>query len=146
MFKIVTALALQFYRRTDAPERPIFVAPPCQSDIKRTLRAAAPQPDQTRTALFSRGFRLPAQNAFDPNGERPVSAADRLWFRNGGRTVPIARPSQRPSIENLRRIKSDAFFTNFRRINLNANTGDLWMAASQEPIARHQAQRIKTDG
>jgi hypothetical protein len=50
------------------------------------------------------------------------------------------------SIENLRRIKSDAFFTNFRRINLNANTGDLLMAASQEPIARHQAQRIKTDG
>jgi hypothetical protein len=39
MFKTVTALALGLARQTDAPERLLIVASPCQSDIKRTLRA-----------------------------------------------------------------------------------------------------------
>jgi Family of unknown function (DUF5330) len=36
-----------------------------------------------------------------------------------------------PSIENLHRIDSFEFFTNFRRFNLNANTSDLSTAGSQ---------------
>jgi Family of unknown function (DUF5330) len=36
-----------------------------------------------------------------------------------------------PSIENLHRIDSFGFFTNFRRFNLNANTSDLSTAGSQ---------------
>src|ERR1700760_2406949 len=85
MFKIVTALALRFFRRTDAPERPLVVAPPCQSDIKRTLRAPGRRPGETRGTLFSRGFLAAAKNPFDPNGERPVSGTGALWFRNSGR-------------------------------------------------------------
>src|ERR1700731_4693598 len=44
-----------------------------------------------------------------------------------------------PSIENLHRIKSVGFFTNFRRLNLNANTCDLSTAVSQGQIARTTA-------
>src|ERR1700731_3297679 len=43
MVKTVTAPALRLVRRTDAPERPLIVAPPCQSEIKRTLRRARRQ-------------------------------------------------------------------------------------------------------
>src|SRR5258706_3203133 len=55
--------------------------------------------------------------------------------------APGAAVSRRtaPSIENLHRIKSIGFFTNFRRIKLNANTCDLSTAVSQERIARSTA-------
>jgi len=51
MVKIVTALALRLDRQKDAPERPL-IAPPCQSEIKRTLRPAIP-PSKT---VSWRGF------------------------------------------------------------------------------------------
>ena len=38
ILKTVTAFALRLNRQTDGPERPLMVDPPCQSDIKRTLR------------------------------------------------------------------------------------------------------------
>src|SRR5687767_7949818 len=39
ILKTVTALALRLVRQTDAPERPHYpCAPPCQSELKRTLR------------------------------------------------------------------------------------------------------------
>ena len=41
-----------------------------------------------------------------------------------------------PSIENLRRIQFTAFFANFRRINLNANTCDVPKAVSLEGVRR----------
>jgi hypothetical protein len=41
-----------------------------------------------------------------------------------------------PSIENLHRIKSIAFSSNFRRFNLNANTCDLSTAVNQAMIAK----------
>src|SRR3984893_18482330 len=47
-----------------------------------------------------------------------------------------------PSIENLHRIKSFGFFTNFRRFKLDANTCDLSTAVSQEPL-REQPQRLR---
>ena len=80
ILKTVTALALRLVRRTDAPERPLIVAPPCQSEIKRTLRRGG-RPANT---MHSRGFRGPARRSFNADGERQVSSRDRLWFRNGG--------------------------------------------------------------
>src|ERR1700760_3898413 len=91
--------------------------------------------------LFSRGFLNLTCLAFDSNGERPVSGTGPLWFRKCGRVEAPFRQRRHASIENLRRIESNAFFTNFRRINLNANTGDLSTAASNGTIARDQAQR-----
>jgi hypothetical protein len=52
MLKIVTALALRLDRQKDAPKRPLIVTPPCQSEIKRTLRHAVPQ----SKTVCSRGF------------------------------------------------------------------------------------------
>src|SRR5665213_1660579 len=40
----------------------------------------------------------------------------------------------KPSIENLHRIKTSGFFANFRIFNLNANTCDLSTAVSQERL------------
>jgi hypothetical protein len=45
-------------------------------------------------------------------------------------------PERPPSIENLHRIKSIAFSSNFRRFNLNANTCDLSTAVNQVLIAK----------
>ena len=41
IFKMVTVLAFRLARQLDAPQRPFIVAPPCQSDIKRTLKRPA---------------------------------------------------------------------------------------------------------
>ena len=54
ILKTVTALALRLVRQTDAPERPLF-APPCQSEIKRTLKR---RERQTNTVHW-RGFHAP---------------------------------------------------------------------------------------
>jgi hypothetical protein len=51
----------------------------------------------------------------------------------------------RPSIENLRRIESLEFSTNFRRIYLNANTCDLSKADSQEQSCGFHRNRTKKD-
>src|ERR1700731_938245 len=51
---------------------------------------------------------------------------------------------ERPgSIENLHRIKSVGFFTNFRRFKFNANTWDLSRTVSQGLIARSTATVAK---
>src|ERR1700694_4353383 len=85
--------------------------------------------------------------SFDGDGERRVSRADRIWFRNGGCALAARAFAEKPaSIENLHRIKSIGFFANFRRFNLNANTCDLSTTVSQEPIARSTATEPKTDG
>src|SRR6185312_5077642 len=65
MFNTVTALALRLVRQTDAPERPLVVAAPCQSEIKRTLRRAERQPK----TLCSQGFRTRREGAIDADGE-----------------------------------------------------------------------------
>jgi hypothetical protein len=38
-----------------------------------------------RNTLFTQGFSGAAHRGFDPNGERQVSEASALWFRNRGR-------------------------------------------------------------
>src|SRR5450755_2806030 len=122
IFKIVTALALRLDRQKDAPERPLIVTPPCQSEIKRTLRYAVPQAKTAR----SPGFHTPRDGSFGADGERRVSTTRPVWFRNGGctqaRPFDYGKPS---SIKNLRRIKSIGFFTHFPRFDLDANTCDL---------------------
>jgi hypothetical protein len=65
---------------TDAPERPLIVAAPCQSEIKRTLKAQAPAINNARRRSFGARNDVP----FDADGERKVSGTDRVWFRNGG--------------------------------------------------------------
>jgi hypothetical protein len=67
-------------RGKDAPERRLIVAPPCQSEIKRTLRrAGAIAEDGIFTARGRRWHR-----SINANGERRVSGVEPLWFRNGG--------------------------------------------------------------
>ena len=60
---------------------PFIVVPPCQSDIKLTLKRQSPPP-KTVTSL---GFLPGSADAFGANGEWRVSGATALWFRNGGR-------------------------------------------------------------
>src|SRR6478609_4930458 len=52
ILKTVTGLALRLIRREDAPERLLIVEPPCQSDLKRTLRQRGAPPD----TVSSQGF------------------------------------------------------------------------------------------
>jgi hypothetical protein len=59
---------------------PIIVAPPCQSEIKRTLRHTG----SSLGTLRSQAFREPQNGPFDADGERRVSRTGRIWFRNGG--------------------------------------------------------------
>ena len=114
-------------RRAGTP--PLSLRPPCQSEIKRTLRRGEVAPAKTAS---SRGFSRRARRSFDADGERRVSRAQPVWFRNGGRRPRFAPfRGKPPSIENLHRIKSCGFFANFRRFNLNANTCDLSTAVSQ---------------
>ena len=56
ILKILTALALRLVRQTDAPERPHYAyPPPCQSELKRTLRRGR-APTNT---VHSREFHVP---------------------------------------------------------------------------------------
>jgi hypothetical protein len=48
--------------------------------------------------------------------------AEPVWFRNGGWPAMTLTIAQSASIENLRRIKSFGFFTNFPRFSFNADT------------------------
>src|ERR1700694_1951745 len=47
------------------------------------------------------------------------------WWMEAADPCFCGKCGKPPSIENLRRIDWFEFFTNFRRFNLNANTGDL---------------------
>jgi hypothetical protein len=51
--------------------------------------------------------------------------AQPVWFRNGGCTAATFTISLMASIENLRRIKSFGFFTNFLRFSFNRDTWGL---------------------
>ena len=113
-----------------------IVAPPCQSEIKRTLRRAG---RHSKTA-FCRGFRMPRKvhsmqmvNAGFPErtgyGFEMVDAPER--------TDSPAIPA---SIKNLRRIKSIWFSSNFPRFKPNANTCDLSTPVSPDPIAGSTAR------
>jgi hypothetical protein len=76
--------------------------------------------------------------SFNANGERQVSGAINLWFRNGGHAGrPPRFPVFRPSIENLRRIEPFGFSANFRRFYLNANTCGLSTTVNQEKTCGH---------
>src|SRR6516162_4259868 len=76
----ITALAPRYARRSDPPERPLVVVPPCQSDIKRTLRRAG----SVENAVYHWAFRV-APGAHSPlmvNRRFPFEICS--WFRNGG--------------------------------------------------------------
>ena len=76
-------------------KRPLIVAPPCQSEIKRTLRRAR---RQSKT-VCSRGVHMPRTGLFGADGERRVSGTSPAWFRKGGR-------GRRPAFtENLHQSK-----------------------------------------
>src|SRR5260370_31787863 len=109
-----------------------IVAPACQSEIKRTLRRAG----RSSKTVASREFRA----AHQLHSTRMVNVGFPAQARYGFEmvdTLGAAKPGQNPSsIENLHRIKSVGFFANFRTFKFNANTCDLSMAVSQEPIAR----------
>lgn len=127
MFNTVTVPALRPVRRTDAPQRPLMVAPTCQSDIKRTLRRCS----RRRKTAPRPGFCRARVASFNSDGERRVSGTDPIWFRKGGRCTCGFIKATPPSIENLRRIESFGLLAMFRRIELNANTCDLSTAASK---------------
>src|SRR5260370_42494254 len=66
------------------------------------------------------------------------------WMRAGH---PLSFCGKPASIENLHRIQSLGFSTNFRRFNLNANTCDLSTAVSPEPVAKSpQRERKRRPG
>ena len=66
--------------RSTRRNAPFIVAPPCQSEIKRTLRRRC---RRSKTVCL-RDFRRWRDGSFDPDGEHRVSSADFVWFRNGG--------------------------------------------------------------
>src|SRR5829696_8295171 len=129
ILKILTALALRLARQTDAPERPHYAyPPPCQSELKRTLRRGR-APTNT---VHSREFHVP----HDVHSTRMVNDRFRAASVYGFELVD-ARAARNfapwwPSIENLRRIESLQFSANFCRLYLNGNTSDLSTTVSQE--------------
>jgi hypothetical protein len=89
-------------------------------------------------AGFCAGFRRP----FNGDGERQVSA------RGYGFEMVDARGHEHfaariASIENLHRIKSGGFFTNFRPFNFNANTSSLSTPVSNMRIADQPQKKSK---
>jgi hypothetical protein len=60
---------------------PFIFDPPCQSELKRTLRRG----DRPAITAYSQGFNPLRGGSFDADGERQVSSPIDLWFRNGGR-------------------------------------------------------------
>src|SRR5450755_1186407 len=80
IFKTATALAPQLFVKQTRRNAPFIVAPPCQSEIKRTLR----RPGLRSKTRSLRGFCRSKDGSFSADGERRVSRTDRVWFRNGG--------------------------------------------------------------
>jgi hypothetical protein len=87
MVKTVTALALRLVRK-DAPERPLYWRPPCQSEIKRTLRGALAggESGYVRWAFAGRARVHSMQMVNVGFPERT-----QVWFRNGGRVESTAK-------------------------------------------------------
>ena len=53
ILKTITALALRLVRQTDAPETPpLSLRPPCQSELKRTLRRGGPPANAVHSQAF----------------------------------------------------------------------------------------------
>ena len=140
IFKTVTAFALRLFVEQTRRNAPFIVAPPCQSEIKRTLR----RPGRGQRPRSLRGFAGPGTAHSVQMVNVGFPDRDRVWFRNGGRGPHRSRKP--PSIENLHRIKSVGFFANFRRFNLNANTCDLSTAVSQDRLREINRNGIKKDG
>jgi hypothetical protein len=65
-----------------APERTLVVAPPCQSEIKLTLKPGLGLVKERMPTPVSHT----AAASFRADGERQVSGILRLWFPNGART------------------------------------------------------------
>jgi hypothetical protein len=78
--------------------------------------------------MYSLGFSHPMRMAFGADGEWAVSAARRLWFRNGGRGIRKATRAVNRKFTATRRSRD--FSAKSRRIKLNAMTGDLSRSAT----------------
>jgi hypothetical protein len=85
----------------DAPERPHFVGPTCQSELKRTLRQPRSGSETTRADA-----RFPQSgSAFGADGERKVSIARAGGFDKKDGTTGAKAAVNAASIENLHRIE-----------------------------------------
>ena len=138
MFNTVTVPALRPVRRTDAPERPLIVAPTCQSEIKRTLRRRS----RRRKTAPSAGV----LRARSPHSIRMVNArfpGRPVWFRNGGRAQCGSSRRRPPSIENLRRIESFGLLAIFGELSSMQTLAIYRPSARQRPKARNQRGRTK---
>ena len=144
ILKTVTALALRLVRQTDAPERPLYrCAPPCQSEIKRTLRRGG----AAANTAHSRGFHAPR----DVHSTRMVN--DRFPEPRsiyGFEMVDArARAIFRAIVVINRKFTPNRIIPDFQQIfgdfNLNANTCDLSTAVSQEQSCEFNRNRTKRD-
>src|ERR1700721_1081577 len=113
IFKTVTALALRSFVEQTLRNAPFIVGPPCQSDIKRTLRRRGRTRPKRQTPRLSAGFCASADGAFDPDGERRVSAPAGLWFRNGGCAGQLAAAGGDP---HQSKIYAESNQSDFSRI------------------------------
>ena len=120
---------------------PFIFAPPCQSELKRTLK---PGGDAENT-VHSRGFR----SVRDPHLTRMVNDRFPAGLIYGFEMVDAADGSTfacfPSSMEYLRRIKSFGFIANFRCLYLNANTCGLSSAVSQESTCGMPATEPRRD-
>src|SRR3984957_5749290 len=144
IFKTVTALALRLFVEQTVRNAPFIVAPPCQSDIKRTLRRCGRTPWKRQTPRFSRGFYALPDGSFDPNGERRVSAPAALWFRNGGCAGRLAAAGEGPHQSKIYAESNQSDFSQFFAELISMQTLAIYRPLLvRGSIARDQAQRLR---
>src|SRR6267378_7016871 len=102
MLKTITALALRLVGQKDAPERLLIVTPPCQSEIKRTLRHTASQPKNVSPPGSTQGETAHSLRMVNTRFPQRIGMVSKWWTRRAG---PFAR-GKPASIENLHRFKS----------------------------------------
>ena len=122
------------HRRAGTP--PLSLRPPCQSEIKRTLRR---QRSRLGRRLGSR-FRVALRPSFDADGERRFRKPRRYGFEMVDAPIGAAFCARIAINRKFTANPILGFFANFRRINLNANTCDL-----STPVSRRVCRMGTTD-
>jgi hypothetical protein len=110
ILKTITALALRLVRRTDAPERPHYlIRPPCQSELKRTLRRG----DTPANTVHRRGFDAPR----DAHSTRMVNDRFRATSIYGFEMVDArARTNFHAIVAHQSKIYAESNHSNFGKI------------------------------
>ena len=143
IFKTVTALALRLFVEQTFRNAPFIVAPPCQSDIKRTLKRCGRTAPKRQRPRLSRGFCVFPDGSFDPDGERPVSAPAGLWFRNGGCALRVVAAGEGPHQSKIYAESNQSDFSQFFVELISMQTLAIYRPLLvKESIARDQAQRL----